>query len=78
MDAAAAMGDGAWPGALETGRRYSHPARSRSTRPRWTHAALPVLPTGAGRRRVMVLCQLISELLFADDLPRLLALGVRS
>ncbi len=77
MEAAAAMGDGMRMARalLETGRRYStRTFEVDQTAVDRTQRCLELLPGEAERERVMVLCQLINELLFADDLPRLLAL----
>lgn len=77
MDAAAAMGDGVRMARtlLETGRRYStRTFEVDEVAVARTERCLELLPDEAVRERAMVLCQLINELLFADDLPRLVAL----
>lgn len=75
--AAAALGDGVRMARalIETGRGYStrtfeidEAAVSRAER------CLALLPDDAVRERALVTCQLIMELLFADDLPRLIEL----
>ena len=77
MDAAAVVGDGVRMARtlLETGRRYStRTFEVDEVAVARTERCLELLPADAVRERAMVLCQLINELLFADDLPRLMAL----